>query len=379
MQNILQVISSIDSSTGGPARSVTNLIESMLIHPNVFVDLYCGETSNPVKEEFNSSNGKIYFSKFGRYKELQGLRRNIKGQSPDLLHGHGLWQMPVHQMASIARKLNIPYVISPRGMLDIWSLSHKSYKKKIALKLYQRNDLEKATAIHATSLVEALNIRDAGFQNPIAVIPNGILIPNEILKKYKRGKRTILFLSRLIQNKGIEELVKAWSQMRDSIHQEWELVIVGEGEKEYEKKLKCLMTDLKLPLTSLKGPAYGIDKEKHFLEADLFVLPTYTENFGIAIAEALAFNVPVITTKGAPWEELETNYAGWWIDIGVEPLKIALTSAMNLSDTERHQMGSNGRRLVESNYSIESVAEKMIRLYSWILEGGEKPEFIQIK
>ncbi len=106
------------------------------------------------------------------------------------------------------------------------------------------------------------------------------------------------------------------------------------------------------------GPQFGNDKLAAYHRADLFVLPTYSENFGIVVAETMACGIPVITTKGTPWEELNTNNAGWWIDIGATPLAEALQKALQTSEAERLQMRQNGRKLVEENYSIESVAKK---------------------
>jgi glycosyltransferase involved in cell wall biosynthesis len=110
----------------------------------------------------------------------------------------------------------------------------------------------------------------------------------------------------------------------------------------------------------------------------LFVLPTYTECFGIVVAEALACGTPVITTKGAPWSELLIRNAGWWIEIGVEPLVSALNEALRLTHAERRVMGANGRQLIEENYSIVNVGKKMIHLYKWLLHEAERPDFVQL-
>ena len=126
----------------------------------------------------------------------------------------------------------------------------------------------------------------------------------------------------------------------------------------------------------IKKPVFGEEKIKLFREASLFVLPSFSENFGIVIAEALASYTPVITTKGTPWEELNKENAGWWINIGVEPLKKALEEAIGSSDKTFIEMGANGRKLVEDKYSMESVGKQMIHLYNWILNKGVKPKFI---
>lgn len=186
-----------------------------------------------------------------------------------------------------------------------------------------------------------------------------------------------MFLSRIHPKKGIEMLIEAWLRLDPRIKTGWQIEIAGNGDPIYIETLQRTIDEKGLRKEiQIIGPQFGEDKLATYQCADLFVLPTYSENFGIVVAEALACGIPVITTKGTPWEALNTRNAGWWIDIGAEPLVKALKQAMKLSEQELQQMGQNGRKLVEENYSIESVASKMVRLYDWILKGGEKPEFV---
>ena len=135
--------------------------------------------------------------------------KNSKGV---LFHGHGIWLLPVHFMSKIARKLDIPYVITPRGMLEPWSLSQSSLRKKIALKFFQYKDLANSACIHATAPMEVASIRSLGFKNPIAMIPNGVNISEFSVKVPLKSTmpRKILFLSRIHVKKGIENLLEAW-------------------------------------------------------------------------------------------------------------------------------------------------------------------------
>ena len=110
--------------------------------------------------------------------------------------------------------------------------------------------------------------------------------------------------------------------------------------------------------------------------ADVFVLPTYSENFGMVIAEAMCCGIPVITTSGTPWVELKNKQIGWYIDLSVENLKIALIDAMNRKDDELRFMGRLSRKLILSEYSIEAVTKKYKELYNWINGGKQKPNFI---
>jgi glycosyltransferase involved in cell wall biosynthesis len=215
--------------------------------------------------------------------------------------------------------------------------------------------------------------------NPIAVISNGIntlkLKPN--LYNKNTDKKNILFLSRIHKIKGLDNLINAWNIIPSDLRKNWNLRIIGTGEMNYLKTIQRLIDSLNLGKEiKLVGSKFDQEKIFEFQNSELFVLPSYSEGFPIAVLEALACGLPVITTKGTPWEELITYNAGWWIDIGIEPLATALTEAMSLNDEERITMGLNGRKLVEEKYSIDSVAQKIVQLYEWILGKREKPEFV---
>lgn len=374
--NICHVISSIDKNSGGTSTYEQTILSELIKH--IPVSLLTIKSNNPIKidDKVNLFSVKRSFPFLQAYSnELAILLDKL---DCDIFHGNGLWQYPVHIMAVKARQRNRPYLISPHGMLDTWALSHKSFKKKIALALYQFKDLSNANCLHALTERELINIRKLNLKNPVAVIPNGIdimkLRPNFTIRK---SENTILFLSRLHPKKGIEMLIEAWANIHKFIRKNWTLKIVGSGKSGYVDKIHQLI--VKNFLTNeikLVGAKYDEDKINELQNADLFVLPSYSEGFPLAVLEALSCALPVITTKGVPFEELISYNAGWWIDIGVEPLVKALTEAMQLSDVERINMGLNGRKLVENNYSIESVVQKMIQLYEWILDKREKPEFI---
>ncbi|WP_447770457.1 glycosyltransferase [Sphingobacterium faecium] len=379
---VVHTISSIDQSTGGPARSSTSLIEELLKNDCVDrIDLLTVRSNDPLLNKFESKKGHIHFNTSRLGHLSKSFKEQLTNINPDLFHGHGIWDLPVNQMAKIAREMKIPYVVSIRGMLEPWSLKQSKFKKKVAMLLYQHYDLKKASCLHATAEMEAKSIRDLGYKNPIAVIPNGIDLSEYPMKDFsiRKTKRKILFLSRIHPKKGIEYLIEAWERLEPSVKLNWEIEIAGNGEEGYLNKLndiinsKSLNGDIKII-----GPKFGSDKLATYHSSDLFVLPTHSENFGIVIAEALSCGIPVITTTGTPWQNINKSNSGQWIDIGVKPLLKSLEFMMKLNDSELNQMGFNGRKLIENEYSIESVASKMLECYKWILNKGEKPNFIKI-
>lgn len=369
---VIHTISSIDKSSGGTSSYMQLLAGELTKYASITI--LTTKSPNPLTL---AEGVPIVFKNKTSY--LGTFLRNP--EEIDLFHGNGLWQLPVHKMSIAARLANKPYIISPHGMLEPWALGVNKWKKDIALKLFQDRDLRRASCIHATASSEAENIRNLGFGNPLAVIPNGINLNEFFVNSVSQEtrKKTMLFLSRIHPKKGIELLIEAWSSLNKSLKENWKVEIAGMGEITYIETLIRLIRKKNLSdEIKIIGPLFGGEKISAYQRCNLFVLPTYSENFGIVVAEALASRKPVITTKGTPWKELDTHHAGWWIDVGVEPLVMALNEALSLPESERRVMGNNGRKLVEEKYSIEFVAMQMITLYEWILGKGIKPDFVYL-
>ena len=354
---ILHVTRSISRDEGGPARSVQGLVAAQ---NKIGVEswlLPMRKGPRPWVE------GVVHFSDS---EPFENLAFRIK---PDLVHIHGLWNLEEHRCAVICRRWRIPYVISPRGMLDPWSLSVKKWKKRLGMFLYQRNDLKHASAFHATADTEARHIKELGFHQPIILSPNGVDIPLEMPERCGFDgcrKKTAVFLSRLHPGKGLLTLADAWSRVRP---EGWRMLVVGPDTYGHQKDVVERLTQCGI-LKDWEFLSAADDNEKWrmYRSSDLLVHPSVSENFGMTIAEGLASELPVIATKGAPWSELETNKCGWWIDIGVDPLIAALSDATSLSDNERFEMGKRGRKLIEEKYTWDSAAEKMIEGYKEVLK-----------
>ena len=299
-------------------------------------------------------------------------------QGFDLVHDHGIWLPYNWRLSRAAGRCHVPRVVSPRGMLEPWAMQHKRWKKRLAWWLYQRRALSSAVCLHATADSEAESISRLRLNVPVCVIPNGVHAPAELPVRswdVGTGNQTALFLSRIHPKKGLPLLVEAWRQIRPH---GWKLEIAGPDEAGHRAGVELLVQKAGLSgeITFL-GPLEGEAKLQAFSRAGLFILPTYSENFGMAVAEALAHGVPVITTTGTPWEVLQTADCGWWVEPSVHGIAGALKQATDLEVSVRERMGRNGYQLVTSRFTWEAAAQNMVAVYSWLLGRGPRPTCVR--
>ena len=292
-----------------------------------------------------------------------------------IIHDNGLWLPSNYASAKAAKSLQIPLIVSTRGMLEPWALKYRGWKKQFVWLAWQKAAIDRAAVLHATAPKEADNLRALGLNNPIAVIPNGVGLP-EFSHKIRGDIKTALYLSRIHPVKGLMNLVEAWAQVKP---QGWRMVVAGPSEANHDKEIKRAVINAGLEdQFEFPGPVDDILKWDLYQQADIFVLPTFSENFGIVVAEALASEVPVITTKGTPWRDLEDQRCGWWVDIGSDPLADALKEAMALNDDERLEMGRRGRTLIKEKYSWAKIAADMLEVYTWVHNGGTPPDCVRL-
>lgn len=289
----------------------------------------------------------------------------------DLVHIHGLWWPWFFKMSRIALRRGVPIVWSPHGMLQKWALKNKWWKKIVGLSLYQWWGLRSAALLHATAESEVEDIRRLGLKNKVVIAPLGVGIDKGVAKM-NGEKRTLLFVSRVQRKKGLPNLVAAWSLLPAEIRKDWSVRIVGPDEDGHVAELKAQCAKCKvMDDFHFRGPKYDEELECEYLNADLFVLPTHSENFGSVVIEALARGVPVITTKEAPWVELEEHKCGWWIEDSVAALCDALKTAMTLPREDLRMMGSRGVSLVKDKYTWESAARTMLNAYKEVINGSQ--------
>ena len=264
-------------------------------------------------------------------------------------------------------------------MLGLVALRISAWKKRPFWWLLQRSALEAADCLHATAASEYQEIRAVGLTRPVAIIPNGIDLPDRATMPPRGGgtERVVLSLGRIHPKKGLDRLVRAWARIEPEFPS-WRLRIVGPAEVGHDKQLAALARALGLQRVAIEGPVYGAQQKLDtYRNADLFVLPTLNENFALTVAEALAAEVPVISTRGAPWAGLDRERCGWWIDHGVDPLAAALRQAMTIGCAERRAMGARGRAWMARDFGWDRIAGDMLQVYRWLIEGGEPPPTVR--
>ena len=387
--HVLHCIESLSAVHGGPSRTVTALCDVLVGEAGLDVTL-CSQImpdetpvaavpdSRVVRRLAPGDTG--FWRRFGQ--PLSRLvARTIAEEKPAIIHDHGLWTPPHHAIAGLCCQHRIPLVLHPRGMLEPWALSWHAWRKRIAWQAYVHRDLRAAALFMATSEPEMDSIRRLGFRQPIACIANGVFLPDAAVVERLRvalppaPPRTALFLSRIHPIKGLFNLLDAWARLRPV---DWRLILAGPDEgghrRQVEEKIRALGLSA---VVSLAGEVRGAEKARLFAEASLFILPSFSENFGVSVAEALAYGLPVITTTGTPWRALRQYGCGWWIAPEVDALSQAIGQACAMPAARLRQMGERGRELAR-RYDWRSIAEQTAAVYRWLLAGGERPACVTI-
>ena len=296
---------------------------------------------------------------------------------PDCVHIQGIWCPRLAHRLHSWRRQGIPYIASIRGMLEPWALANKPLKKRLAWAIYQKCLLNSAAVVHTTSERELRQCRRLGLIVPLVLIPWGVALPvnaSEQRQDYARGPsglHTALFLGRIDPVKGLPMLIEAWRRVRPQC---WKMKVVGPDEAGHRAEVEALIRKAGLSAQfEFTGKLTGVEKQSALSEADLLVLPTHSENFGMVIGEALAHRLPVITTKEAPWEVLEEYGCGWWTEASVKGIAQALSAATRCSSRKLEEMGARGRHLIEKQYAWPPVAKRFLEIYQRAVMGDERP------
>jgi glycosyltransferase involved in cell wall biosynthesis len=305
---------------------------------------------------------------------------SIAAAGVDIVHSHGLWMMPNIYPGRAVRGTDCKLVMSPRGTLSGVARARSTWLKSVVWKCGQESALRDAACLHATCEQEYFDIRDRDLFRPVALIPNGVDVPEiEDGQVYRTQgpRRTLLFLVRLHPVKGIEDLLHAWVACGPAT-EDWELKIVGPGPTSYRAELEDLVQRLGARRVVFHGPAYGDERARMYLRANLYVLPSHTENFAVTVAEAMAHGVPVITTTATPWSELRAQGCGWCVEPNREALTEVLKFGLGLSDAELEHRGLRGRQWMQRDYAWERVGKEMAAVYAWLTGRGDRPMCVRL-
>jgi len=303
-----------------------------------------------------------------------GLRQAVADWSPDVMHVHGLWMYPSWATRHW-RRMKLPYVVAPHGMMDRWALANANFKKRTAYTCFEKASLEGAACLHALNEMELAAIREAGLRGPVAVITNGTDLPDRVAKGSGKNK-TLLYFGRLHPKKGLAELLEAFALTRRAAPN-WRLIVAGWDDGGYLDTLRSICAGLDISdVVSFPGPAFDKNKEDRFLQADAFILPSKSEGMPMAVLEAWSYGLPVLMTPECNLQNGFSEGAALRITCTPDAMAAQLTAFFDLSEEERRKIGIAGRYLVRSSYRWSSIAEQTTTLYSWIMGESGRPEFI---
>lgn len=337
------------------------------------------------KENFAFASGEIVGPRSFGFSP--GLRNQLQSLVPPggIVHSHGLWMYPGWAARNAATGKNGRLLVSPHGMLEPWALDRSGWKKKAVGLLFENKNLQKAACLHALCLPEAENFRRLGLKNPIAIIPNGVdldepaISAGAIVEKFPeiKGRRRILFLSRLHPKKGLGNLLQAWQKMAPNF-KDWQLLVAGSGDPAYENELKTFSKDLiSNKNVVFLGQVQGENKKQILAAADVFILPSFSEGFSVAILEAAAASLPVLLTRECNFPELARSNAAIEITTSAAGIENGLRQILELPDEQRKAMGQQGRELIKKSYTWPTVAEQMCCVYDWIAGTAAMPETVK--
>lgn len=379
----VHVVAGLDAAHGGPSYSVPRLCEALAAAGAETTLLSVSGVEGDSREHSDRSFQDRRFAwDYAHVPILRNLRSasglsaalNESAFAVDVIHNHGLWLMPNVHAGWAAARARKPLIVSPRGMLSPPSLAFSNRKKRAFWWLCQGAVVRHAACIHVTSEQEYQEIREFGLVNPVSIIPNGIDLPDCVSRPMPQpaSERVVLSLGRMHPKKGLDRLIRAWARI-EAERPGWRLRIVGPSEIGHHDELAALVAALGLARVSIEAPVYGEAKQAAYRDAELFVLPTLNENFGLTVGEALAAGIPAIATKGAPWRGLEVEGCGWWIDHGIEPLAATLANATAMPRDALAAMGASGREWMARDFSWARVAQDMLESYRWLAGRARAP------
>lgn len=385
--NIIHNIYSIDKSIGGPIFSMSVLAEAQarLGHNVTVISSQSKNHNNPVN--FYEKINLILLPCFTKYKYMTNWTTSILNlnEMPDVIHTYGIWTYHNYIAYKFSLKYDIPHILAPCGMLYKEGMGKSYFTKKIAWEIFQKRVLQNISCFHAKSDQEISNIFSVFSNLNIEKIPNPLpsvnqahlLEENLTFEKHIKNKNILLYIGRLVKRKGIKDLISAWDKLMLK-KSDWVLLIVGDDEnkgflndilKQIENcnNINCInLNSIKNiknnPNLIITGSLYGDSKAQVYKKSNLFINPSNFENFGMTIAEALNYNLPVIISKNTPWKQVEKLKCGWHLEENNLNLYKILNKALKMTKSELKKMGRNSSDLTK-DFNSSNIAKKALSLY----------------
>lgn len=372
------VADNIDEASGGPPRSISGLAEGLSMIEGIDVTVIASASKRPIKISSVGFVNQIFLedrSRLGKFlgisyvKFLLGVKPECR---PKIIHINSLWPQSLVWYFVFGVVHRIPIVLSPRGTLSDWALGYKAWKKKIGMLFYRFFLFQHVKLFVASSNLERLDILKYVRSTNVEVVSNPVRINSSYVRKLKKDQEissinVMLFLGRINPVKRVGQLVECFVKVNPK---DWKLVIAGPDEqKTIESIMECASeAGIQSDIVYVGSVAEDSDEKlKLFASADVVVLPSHSENFGIVVAESLACGIPVVTTKGTPWNSINTHSCGWYIDASDEALLAAIREVTSTSKADLLSMGKRGKSVVLDSQTA-AVAKAMAEHYRNIVK-----------
>jgi len=368
---VLHIVEGLSAESGGLSRAVTGLSDGLVRrgHEVKIVSPDHGKNISPQAAHLQPFSG----GPLGRWNLTKAVRK-AAGWS-DLIHIHGLWCFPQFIASRAAWWIGKPYIVSPHGMLDPWALGQRRIRKQLYGHLIERRTLKRASAIHALTEREALDIQRLESGRPVYTIPNGIdpsefdaLPDREVFERrfpQIAGKRVILFLGRIHPKKGLDLLAQAFAEVARSRVEAF-LMIAGPDENGYlsriESSLKKLVPEDRFLFTGLLE---SNGRLAALAAADLFVLPSYSEGLPVAAVEAMAAGLPVILSEACNIDAAGAG-AGLVVPTDATALCKAILHVID-NPSQAIAMGRRAREFISTNHTWDNIASQMVDAYERVI------------
>jgi glycosyltransferase involved in cell wall biosynthesis len=379
---ILMLVPAVGTVYGGPSKSVVELAQA-LGHHSIEVDLITtnangSEKLNVPLQTWISETS--YRFQYFPYWDLKGYKFSLaltnwlfkNASNYDLVHANAVFSYANLPAYWACQQQKIPYLVTPRGMLEPWALSYKAWKKRLYYNLFEKPALQQASAIQTLAKKEAEGVKILDLKAPIVVVPNGVHKqdfetlpePENFYSKFPetRNKTLILFLGRIDPKKGLDLLSTAFAKIH-TLFPHTHLIVAGQDNIGYLSVVKDYFAQAGcIDAVTFTGMLTGSLKHSALAAANIYVAPSYSEGFSMSVLEGMASGLPCVITTGCNFSEAASAQAAYVVDVNAEELADALTKCLQ-NPQQAKQMGNRARQLVFENYTWERVASQLIEIY----------------